>query len=139
MANLNPTQKAQLNEKLSQVTAPWVLFGVDASRSSLAERMDGLAGLIDWNVHGQVSRLLTKNLFPDDGFCVVPGDPSCARPSFIAFQYGANPDVKFAAERIRKLGIQELCVAETTFPEDFSRKLKQTLSKEGSSWTKLES
>jgi hypothetical protein len=140
LAHLDPARKRELNEKLSAVTAPWVLFGIDAARASLAERMDGLAGLIDWNLHGQVSQLLAKNLFPADGFCVIPGDPSCGRPSFLAFQYGAtSPDVKFAAERIRKLGIKELSVAELTFPGDFSAKLKQTLMKEGCSWTKLES
>lgn len=139
MAQLTASQKQELKEAIAQVKTPWVLFGVDASAEALSGRIGGLAGLIDWRVHGQVSRLLAKNLFPGDGFCVIPGDPGRGCPSFLAFQFGAEPEVKFAAERIRKLGIRELTVAESTFPEDFSRKLKQTLTKEGNSWFKLES
>ncbi|MGE3263304.1 MAG: hypothetical protein AB7K68_16105 [Bacteriovoracia bacterium] len=139
MANLSTEQKREIAAALAAVKAPWVLFGIDASRISLAERMEGIAGLIDWNVHGQVSRLLARGLFPADGFCVIPGDPSCQRPSFLAFQFGAQPDAKIAADYLRKLSVKDVSVAETTFPEDFCRKLKQTLMKEGSRWTKLES
>ncbi|MGZ3695007.1 MAG: hypothetical protein ACXWQO_12670 [Bdellovibrionota bacterium] len=139
MANLDAAKKKEFNNSLSAAKTPWILFGIDASLASLAERMEGIAGLIDWSLHGQVSQLLARAKFPADGFCVVPGDPSCERPSFLAFQFGPHPDVKSAAERLHKLGIKDVSVAETTFPEDFCRKLKQTLTKEGSRWTKLES
>lgn len=139
MANLEAAAKKEITAALAEVKTPWVFFGIDASRASLAERMEGVAGLIDWSVHGQVSQLLSAARFPADSFCVIPGDPSCQRESFLAFQYGGpGADVKTAAEHLRKLGIKDVTVAESTFPEDFSRKLKQTLVKEGSRWTKLE-
>lgn len=140
MAKLDRETRKQLNEALADVKSPFVFFGIDASLASLAERMEGVAGLIDWSIHGQVSRLLAGANFPADGFCLVPGDPANERPSFVAFHFGGpSPDVKTAAEYLRKLGARDVTVAESTFPEDFSRKLKQTLTKEGSSWTKLES
>jgi hypothetical protein len=139
MANLDTAKKREFKEALAAVKTPWVLFGIDGTLASLAERMEGAAGLLDWNLHGQVSKLLARENFSADGFCVIPGDPSCDRPSFVAFQFGTHPDVKVAADRLKKLGIKDVAVAETSFPEDFCRKLKQTLMKEGSRWTKLES
>jgi hypothetical protein len=97
-----------------------------------------MLGLIDWIVHGQVSRLLQKGRIGEDECCLLPGNPVNSRPSILLVPVSAPGAAKSLAEVARKLNISDLALAETTFPEDFLAKVKQTFKKEGIRCKKLE-
>lgn len=97
-----------------------------------------MAGLLDWKLHGQVSRLLVDDKFPPDEFCLIPSTGK-SRPSVLFWHFGPKPAVAPLLERLRSLHTKELALASSTFPEDFLSKLKENLKKEGIRWMELES
>jgi hypothetical protein len=122
MAQLDPAQKKLLRRALATTQAPWVVCSLDAPQSSV----DGVVGLIDWMLHGQVSRLVKSGALEAGKACVLPGDPLCKRPSFLISPSGGT--VATLLDKLR----------ETTFPPDFRSKVKQALKKEGIRCTTLE-
>jgi len=94
--------------------------------------------LIDWAVHGQVSSLLQRGHFSSGECCLIPGNPALGRPSYLFFPIHSPAGAQSFFEKTRKLGITEIALAESTFPEDFLGKLKQTFKKVGVRCTKLE-
>jgi len=136
MARLTAEIRSSWKAALRDCRAPWVIFGVNAEGKSLAEKLNGMAGLIDWLVHGQISRALIRGRVGANEFCLIPGAES--RPSFLLYHFDTSPDAKSFLAKIRALNVKSLCLAESTFPEDFSTRVKQTLSKEGISCITLE-
>jgi hypothetical protein len=98
--------------------------------------MEGMTGLIDWALHGQVSRLVKRGILGQGESALLPGDPGRKRPSFLFVPTGENASA--LVKKIVQLSLRDITVAESTFPEDFLSKLKQTLQKEGIRCTKLE-
>jgi hypothetical protein len=137
MAYLEATEKDSWKTALRASNAPWVAFGLNGQTLSRAERLGGMAGLIDWHLHGQVSKLLADERLADEEFCLLPG-PAADSTSFLLYQHGASPNTASFLSRLKQLNISEICLAETTFPGDFLAKLKQNLKKEGIRCTKLE-
>lgn len=137
MARLDFSAKTQFLDRLQSSSSNWVLAGMGGATRASAERLEGEVGLLDWLVHGQVSRLVKAGVWREEEFCLVPGDPALGRPSVLVYQYGETLAVPKLMERLRKLGVKELALVDATFPEDISRKLKQTLSKEGIGCTEL--
>lgn len=136
MAKLDLETKTTWMNALSSHSGPWILFGLDSQISPLSERLGGMAGLIDWYVHGQVSRLVSKEN-SDSDFFLIPST-SKEKPSFFFYHYSGSPELKKLSEKIKHLQISNIAVALSTFPEDFSKKLKQNLERDGIQWTKLE-
>ncbi len=136
MASLDPVRKKEWKEALAKSEAPWILCGLSHGGEGAYAAVEGMTGLIDWAVHGQVSRLLKRGELGSRDSAILPGDPGRGRPSFLLFpvESGAAALVK----KIAQLKVTEIAVAESTFPEDFLAKLKQTLPKEGIRCTKLE-
>jgi hypothetical protein len=122
---------------LRGATAPWVGFGLDSAVELLSDRLNGMAGLIDWHLHGQVSKLLAERALQPEEFCLVP--TGTGAQNFLLYHYGSAPDAKAFALRAKKLGIQQLALAASTFPKDFLAKLEQNLKKEGIPFSHLES
>lgn len=138
MARLDPAQRARWKEALRKPSPAWVGCGLDSAVPELSARLEGMPGLIDWAAHGQVSGLLARGLLAVDECCLIPGDPALQRPSFLFLHHSSKSDPKEFAERAKKLGLSEIRLAETTFPEDFLAKLKQTLKKDGIRCMRLE-
>lgn len=137
MASLSAEQRNRWKETLWSASADWVVCGMDLDRASHIG-IDGVAGLIDWIVHGQVSQLLIESRMHAGECCLLPGDPQKKRPSFLLVPWDRTTSPQALAECTRKLRIREFAVAESTFPEDFLAKVKQTFTKEGIRWKKLE-
>ena len=138
MAKLEAEQKKSLLAEIEQDRTAWMLFGIDAGVSSPAESLEGVPGLLDWMVHGQVSRLVAQGRLNAGEFCLIAGDPARGRPNLLAYRYHSTAELKPLVDRLRKLQVKEISLADATFPEDFSHKLKQTLKKEGigcSTWS----
>ena len=138
MARLDSPTKNQWKNALMQCQAPWILFGADSS-NKLSDRLSGMSGLIDWFLHGQVSRLISTLAIDEEELCLLPGNPDLKRANFLLYQYAKVPDLKKLLGQIAALQITELSICETTFPEDFCDKLKQNLKKQGIRWSRLES
>jgi len=136
MAILDADQKKSWKSSLKNCDSPWIAFGLPSGGSSLAEKMNGMPGLIDWHLHGQVSNLLAQGLLPSGEFCLIPN--TSGQKHFLLYHYELTPDAKGFFAKLKKLKVTELCLAESTFPEDFLAKVKQTLTKEGIRCTKLE-
>lgn len=137
MAHLETPEKDSWKAALRSNDSPWIAFGLNGQTFSRAERLNGMAGLIDWHLHGQVSKLLADERLSSEEFCLLPG-PAANSTSFLLYQFGENPSASAFLNRLKQLNIPEICLAESTFPEDFLAKLKQTLKKEGIRCTKLE-
>jgi hypothetical protein len=138
MARLDSPTKAEWKNALVQCRAKWVLFGIDSAKD-LPERLSGMSGLIDWFLHGQVSRLISTLSLDVEELCLLPGNPGLQRPNFILYQFSASPDLKKLLGQLAALQITELALSDSTFPEDFCGKLKQNLKKQGIRWNRLES
>ena len=138
MAILEQERKRALTDALTKLRFGWVAIGISIPEENKASALDGITGLVDWAVHGQVSRLLLLKRLSTNECCLLPGDVALGRPSFLFFPVDAPSGPQKFAEKIFKLGIKEIVIAESTFPGDFLAKLKQTLKKEGVSSTKLE-
>ena len=130
MAQFEPARKKALRSALATTQAPWVVCGFETTA------VDGVVGLVDWMLHGQVSRLVKRGALEAGKACVLPGDPLRKRPSFLLAPSGVT--AASLLEKLRKLGVSEVALAETTFPPDFRAKVKQTLKKEGIRCTTLE-
>lgn len=137
MAQLSAQVKSNWKKALADCRAPWILSGIDGSMP-VSERLTGMAGLLDWKLHGQVSRLLVDDKFPAGEFCLIPG-AGASRPSFLFWHYGQRPALSSLLEKFRSLQLKEVAIASSTFPEDFLAKLKENLKKEGIRWMELES
>lgn len=138
MASLDPGKKREWKSALAATEAPWVVCGLThGAEGNASATVEGMAGLIDWVVHGQVSRLLKRGALGLKDAAVFPGDPVRRRPSFLLFP--VSEGAATLAKKLRSLNVQNLALAECTFPEDFVAKLKQTLTKEGVRCTTLES
>lgn len=135
MAHLEAAQKEAWRNSLRANTSPWIAFALNAETTDHAERLNGMAGLIDWQIHGQVSNLLAQRRIGREEFCLIPGNSG---RHFLLYQHGEKPNATAFAQRVQHLRIPEICLAESTFPGDFLAKLKQTLKKEGIRCTKLE-
>lgn len=138
MAKLDSQTKAQWKSALQKCQANWVLFGMD-SQKELSERLSGMSGLIDWFLHGQVSRLSSTLSLNAEELCLLPGNPKLQRPNFILYQFSKSPDLKKLLAQLEALKITDLALSDSTFPEDFCDKLKQNLKKQGIRWNRLES
>ncbi|RZA08643.1 MAG: hypothetical protein EOP11_04275 [Proteobacteria bacterium] len=126
---LEHDQKHRYQAALKAEEAPWIAFGLDASVELISDRLSGMAGLIDWALHGQVGKLLGAESAKAFEFALLPA-PS-GHQSFLLYQYGREPDAKAFAAQLKKLGVEELVLAASTFPRDFLAKLEQNLKKDG--------
>lgn len=136
MASLDQSTKKAWKAALSSNPAPWVICGIRNDQTGSVAKLDGIPGLIDWIVHGQVSRRLQQGQLGPKDCCLVPGAPERKLPHFLFFPTTITSQA--FAEKVKHLKISELALAETTFPEDFLPKVKQTLKKEGIRCVKLE-
>lgn len=132
MGRLATEQKARWKKALASCEAPWIICGVDPSLPR-SERLLGMAGILDWHLHGQVSRLFVRGVFAPGEFCLVPW----AGKNFLFHHFKGTPAPLI--QRLRSLRADNIAVAASTFPEDFLSDLKENLRKEGIRWTKLES
>lgn len=138
MARLDPAKKAEWKKALAAADAPWIAIGLDFSGPGRSAGLEGMPGLADWDLHGQVSRLLLANRISDDESCLVPGNPELSRPSFLFVPARAANGAADFLEKLRRLQVKEIALAESTFPEDFLAKVKQTFKKEGIRFKSLE-
>lgn len=137
MASLEAAKKKSWKAALEATESPWIVCGLTYGGEGPFSTVDGMTGLIDWMVHGQVSRLLKRGSLGPKDSAVLPGDPVRRRPSVLLFPVEAGAAA--LAKKIHQLNVKDLALAESTFPEDFRAKLKQTLGKEGIRCTTLES
>ncbi len=138
MAKLDQNQQREWKAALVSTKAAWIVCGLDLNEENPGSGLEGMPGLIDWTLHGQVSALILRRKFSDGECCLVPGDCALGRPNYLFFPSRSTSGAQALLEKTRKLKIKELALAESTFPEDFLGKLKQTLKKEGIRFTKLE-
>jgi hypothetical protein len=131
MGRLSAEQKNLWKKNLAECNAAWIVCGIDFSLPA-SERLLGMTGLIDWHLHGQVSRLIAENQLSPGEFCLVPG----AGKNFLFCQLKEKSAP--LVQRLRAMHAEEIAVASSTFPEDFLADLKENLKKAGIRWSKLE-
>ncbi len=135
MASLSPTEKIALKKKLLSMGDSWIVIGLQKQKS-LASTIDGIAGLADWILHGQVSKQLQKMQLSNGDLFWVPG---AGIPTNFLFIYLDDTfESKEVFKKLRSIQMNNVVVAESTFPEDFLGKLKQNLKKEEVTFTSLE-
>lgn len=97
MASLELGAKTQWFEQIAQHKGKWIVFGLNSSTTPNSERMNGMAGLIDWFVHGQVSKMVSKNQLYGE-FCLIPSE-NREKPNFLLYHYPGSPELKKAAKK----------------------------------------
>ena len=134
--NLDPKSKSGLKEAIVKNEKPWILIGLPEKLENL-QKVRGTVGIVDWHVHGQVSELLKRN-YLTNGYAIIAGDPNKQRASIFIVRTGESLQLPALIDKIKKLAISSLCIAESTFPKDILEKLKQNLSKASIDFSKLE-
>lgn len=135
MAILSLDEKDSLKKQLLSLGDSWIVIGLQKQKN-LAATMDGLAGLADWILHGQVSKQLQKMHLSNGDLLWVPGLGISTNFLFIFLDDSFEPKEVF--KKLRAIKMNKVVVAENTFPEDFLGKLKQNLKKEEVTFTSLE-
>ena len=135
MAILSLDEKDSLKKQLLSLGDSWIVIGLQKQKN-LAATMDGLAGLADWILHGQVSKQLQKMHLSNGDLLWVPGIGISTNFLFIFLDDSFEPKEVF--KKLRAIKMNKVVVAENTFPEDFLGKLKQNLKKEEVTFTSLE-
>ena len=127
--DMRSTLKKQMKENAEKL----FVFCLSASHNTLSSNFQGVAGFLDWYLHGQVSNLMLKEKVDSNEFCLIPG-----KPSFLFLYKDKNLDSRKLATKVHSLNISEIVLCESTFPEDFLAKVKENLTKQNIRWIKLE-
>jgi hypothetical protein len=138
MARLDREKRREWKAALLASPASWIGCGIDVGQENPSASLEGVPGLIDWMVHGQVSGLVLRGEFARGECCLIPGDQTLGRPNYLFFPIHSPAGPAALLEKARKLGVKEIALAESTFPEDFLGKLKQNFKKEGIRFATLE-
>ncbi len=135
MSALSVIEKENWKKKLLDFPNRWIFIALKRDKSPSAT-LNGLPGIADWILHGQVSTQLQKNLLSNGDLLWIPGKG--VTTNFLFFYLDDSFESKEVFKKLKGIDLNEVVIAETTFPEDFLVKLKQNLKKEEISFTCLE-
>jgi len=103
----------------------FILVGIQNNASHPSMLVRGAVGIIDWELHGQVSNLILKG--ERNNFLVPhPNLPI----QFLFVFYQSKQNAKSIAETLQKMKIQRISCVESTFEKDILAELKQNLKKD---------
>ena len=136
MAIFNEAQYVDVIKTIDQCASPWLLIGYQKTES-IAESMQGFLGIVDWRLHGQVSSLIKDDKIKPNELAMVPSNAQLGKASLLLF-YVSQKNPKNLLEHLLKLKVNDVCIVQNSFPEDFLENLQQNLSKAGIKWNMLE-
>jgi hypothetical protein len=135
MSALSPQEKESWKKKLLAFPNRWIFIALKKQNSPSAT-LNGIPGIADWILHGQVSTQLQKNLLSNGDLLWIPGKGVSA--NFLFVYLDGSFESKEVFKKLNGIELKEMVIAENTFPEDFLVKLKQNLKKEEITFTCLE-
>ncbi len=139
MATLETLTARTYKQNLDSCEEPWLLAVAHPGNSSESDVARGLLGIIDWRLHGKVSKLLREQSIAE-GNCAIFSSPNkLGRATLLLYRSAGKISFTALIKNLEQLQVKELCLAEDTFPEDFSSKLKDNLDNAGIRWATLES
>lgn len=133
MASLDSKQVSDLRSRIEACSEPYLLAYLEP-QSSPAKTMEGTLGVIDWCLHGTISKLLKQEDLGD--FTLVPQNRLLGKASLLLLSGDAPKNLP---KILKQLNIQRLCIAAGTIPEGALPKLQQQLVKAGVGYSTLES
>jgi hypothetical protein len=135
MPSLEPEKVSHLKTCLSVCKDPILLAGIsDCEQPSKALR--GAIGVIDWRLHGTVSKLLIRNAI--DAFTLVPHNRLLADASLLLMRTDGKLNLDSLFKTLKRMQINRICIAESTFSDQIFNGIQQQLKKADVTWTKLE-
>ena len=139
MAKLDECTLEKLRTAVQRCEKPWILAAYQREEGqTLAASLEGTIGFLDWRLHGQVSRLLKRQLMRRGTLTPVPSRRHLGKASLLVyFAEGREDDSDDVLGALKKLHAKELCLAEDTFPAALATKLKKSFSKAGIRWDAL--
>jgi hypothetical protein len=135
MAVFSLVEKEAIKQKILSHSDQWILLGI-SKKSKNWETMNGVVGVADWLLHGQVSKQLERSNLKSGELMWIstPGN----RSNFLFYYFEDQPESKEFFKKLAGIEIKNLVIAETSFPEDFCTKLKQYFKKENIPFSSLE-
>lgn len=139
MAKLDEAALDKLRTAVQRCDKPWILAAYYQDKGKpLPASLEGTIGFLDWRLHGQVSRLIKRNLIERGSLTLVPSRRQLGKASllvyFVSDKDEGSEDVTAA---LKKLNAKELCLAEDTWPAPLAAKVKKSLAKAGIAWNTL--
>lgn len=136
MARLDRETIMAFEDKLQNNTCPWMLATYSLPDGSQPKTISGVLGFIDWRLHGRLARLLQRNLIRSGEAILFPNENRLNQASLLVFPENGKPvQEKKVVNCLSGLGVQEICLIESTFnPEKFTA-LKKSLTNHQIQWT----
>ncbi len=139
MAILESIKARSYKQSLDACEEPWLLAVAHEGNAAQAEVPSGLLGVIDWRLHGKLSKLLSQGEITENHCGIFNSPNKLGRASLLLYCSSKKITLAPLLKSIEQLQVKSICLAEDTFPEDFSEKLKDNLDKAGIRWAILES
>jgi hypothetical protein len=107
--------------------------------SPLAASMQGVLGYIDWRLHGKISQALKKDILQAGEQSLFVNTGKIGKATLILHHWqDEKTALKEISASLQKLNAKEVCVAESTFPENFLPVLKNKFLELNLQWSSLE-
>jgi hypothetical protein len=135
MAVFSLVEKEALKQKILSHSDQWILLGI-AKKNSNWETINGVVGIADWLLHGQVSKQLERSDLQSGELLWISTTGN--KSNFLFFYFEEQPETKEFLKKLAGIEIKKLVIAESSFPEDFCNKLKQYFKKENIPFSILE-
>lgn len=134
MASLDPGKVSHLRRCLEACNESYLLAAVDHVEEN-AKALKGSLGVIDWRLHGAISRL-TKE--PFDSFTLMPHNRLLGKASLLLFRADQSKCISELPQVLKKINAERICVAESTMSPSLFSSIEQQLKKANVTWSKLE-
>lgn len=140
MAILGTSAVQELRTRLNGCSAPWLLAGYQLSAGEPpAKSLQGTLGFLDWRLHGRLARLVREARLPPGEIAMLSNRGRLGQATLlVAHLKGDKSDLTSIETALKGLQAQDICVAASSFPEDFVSKLEAVFTKAGIRWTTLE-
>lgn len=132
MASLDPAKVSHLRKCIDACQEDLLLAAIP---QETARSLQGVLGVLDWRVHGAISRLVKQNALSE--LSLFPSRRLLGKASLVLFR-GSETSVSKLGDALKKLGAARICVAESSFSPSLWSKLEAQLKRAEISWTKLE-
>ena len=101
--------------------------------------MQGILGYLDWRLHGKISQAFRQDILPVGGLSFFANRGKLGKANLLVYHWEEEAQaLKTIQASLESLQAKEICVATSSFPEDFLPSLQKSIEKMGIEWIKLE-
>jgi|SRR3989344_6842777 len=141
MAKLDDLSIKNLKNSLNNCSSKIILSCYQKTDGEgLAKSLEGTLGYLDWCLDGQISKLLKCEGMKSGELTLISGKNKLGKQSSLLIYTAKKSDIdaQRIAKALRGLQVENLSIAQSTFPKDSLGSLEKALKKEQIEWQSLE-